>query len=177
MEESKKTPTKVPPVEEPRAMLTVTIKQEHVAKVQQQTEVTTILHGYRVPKKEEKMPGRKIVESRSPSRTRSEQNPGDTVVTLGPSLVERVYRRQSQFRIPSLDSRAITAEDQRGGWKAHTPSPYYTEPRSAADLHVPSSCVVDSTNAPQWVVTLFHRMKGQSRDEHPYLPVTRENED
>ena len=177
MEEAKKTPAKVPPVEEPKAMLKVTIKQEHVAKVQDQTEVTKTLQGYQVPKMEKKMPGRKIVESRSPSRTRSEQTPKDTAATLCPSLVERVYRRQVQFRIPTLDSRATTAEDQRRGWKAHTPSPYNTEPRSAADRHISSSCVVDSTNAPPWVVTLFHRMKGQNKEEHLYLPVTRENED
>ena len=156
MQEAKKTPTKVPPVEEPKVMLKVIIKQEHVAKVQEQTEMTKTLQGYRKPKKEEKMPGRKIVESRSPSRTRSEQTPKDTAATLVPSLVERIYRRQVQFRIPTLVSTATTAEDQRRGWKAHTLSPYYTEPRSAADRHISSSCVVDSTNAPPWVVTLFH---------------------
>ena len=69
-----------------------------------------------------------------------------------------------------------TKEDQNRGWKAHVPSIYYTEPQSAASRHVASSSTVDPENAPQWVVTLYKKMKERKAEEHPYLPVDKEKE-
>ena len=173
--EHEKTPTKETPEAAPIEMLEVTITQESQKKIVEQTEVEKTLVGYKVPKKEESRSVKRIAESESVppvSPSPAEEIP---VANTGPSLLEVVYRRQANFELKTLDSRVTTKEDQSRGWKAHVPSIYYTEPQSAAARHVASS-TVEPEDAPQWVVTLYKKMKERKPEEHPYLPVDKKDE-
>ena len=173
--EHEKTPTKETPGTAPIETLEVTIVQENLKKVTEQTEVEKTLVGYKVPLKEESRAVKRIAgsEGEAPTcKTPTEETP---MITSGPSLLEVVYRKQGDFELKTLDSRVTTKEDQSRGWKAHVPSIYYTEPRSAASRHV-IPATVDPADAPQWVVTLIKRMSERKPEEHPYLPVDKDKE-
>ena len=71
--------------------------------------------------------------------------------------------KQRDFRLRALDARATSEEDVRRGWKAHTPSVYYTEPQDAATRHV-TPAMTDPLKVPSWVVTLFNKMQDRKKE-------------
>ena len=176
MVEEKKFPTKEHPMEDPEEFLKMTIVQDSSAKFKDQREVTKALRGYRVSMKDDVATGRGTTKSRSPTRTSIVKTSEVTQVTPRSSLLEEAYHKQKEFRLHTPDSGATTLEDQNRGWKAHTPSPYYTEPQNAASRHVSSSRSVGTPNVPVWMIGLFKRLKDQSKDEHPYSPVSKRKE-